>query len=394
MKMKTFESWKPETVRGARVFLRVDMNVPIAKGKVLDDSRIRAALPTLRALSALGARTIVASHLGRPDGKRVAPLSMRPVAARLAKLLGAPVAFVPESVGPKVAKAVARLKPGGFLMLENLRFEKGEGKADPRHARALAACADLYVDDAFASAHRDAASISVVPRYLPAAAGLLLAKEVETLSGLLEKPAKPFLALIGGVKVETKIGVINALAKRASAVALGGSLVAPFLKAKGFPVGKSPASAKDVAVAKRALRSRNVLLPVDVTVAVGPKGRAVVRDVAEVGARETIYDIGPETIRAYAGLIKRARTIVWNGPLGWFEEPRFSHGTKAIALVAASRAKGTAFGVVGGGETVQAIEERGLAHWFDFVSTGGGAMLEFLEGKKLPGVEALKVRSK
>jgi phosphoglycerate kinase len=389
MKLKTFAAWGGK-LRGRRVLLRVDFNVPVKNGRVLEEARLVASLPTINALRERGAKVIVATHLGRPQGRKVASLSLKPVASHLARLLKAPVAFSPEIVGPKTEAASARLRPGGVLMLENLRFDPGEEKNDPRFAKRLAGLADFYVDDAFASAHRPAASISGVPRYLPRAAGLLLLKEVEVLSKLLGKPKRPFLVVIGGAKVETKIGVIRTFARRATAVALGGSLVAPFLKAKGFSVGVSPASAADLAAAKRALGAKNILLPVDVVVAAGPKAKPRVADVADIRSKEVIYDIGPETIRAYAGLVKQARTLVWNGPLGWFEKPCYSHGTKALCLIIAARSRGRAYGVVGGGETIQAVRERGLADWFDWVSTGGGAMLEFLEGKKLPGLEVLR----
>jgi phosphoglycerate kinase len=388
MKFKSFADWKIN-LQGRRVLLRVDFNVPLKDGKVIEDRRLKSSLSTIRELKDRGAKVVIAAHLGRPRGRKTAALSLRPVARHLAKLLSLPVAFVPETVGERVERAVEKMKSGSVLMIENLRFNSGEEKNDPRFARALGAFADYYVNDAFASSHRDAASITGVPRYLPSAAGALLLEEVKVLSSLLEKAKKPFFVLIGGAKIETKIGVIKNLAKRANAVALGGSLVAPFLKAKGFPIGRSPALPKDVTLAKRLLRDKKILLPIDVVVAKNPKAKALVRDVSAIGRDEIIYDIGPETIRLYSGLIKKAATIVWNGPLGYFEIPKFSHGTKAIALIFAARSRGKAYGVCGGGETVQAVEERKVADWIDFVSTGGGAMLEFLEGKKLPGLKAL-----
>ncbi len=392
MKLPSIRDWRKSELSGKRVFVRVDFNVPVEGGRVRDETRIIASIPTIKYLRERGVKVIVASHLGRPKGKKEAKLSLRPIARAFGRLLNFPVSFIPEVVGPKVERAIAKMEAGEVLMLENLRFNSGEEKAAVAFARSLARLADFYVDDAFASAHRASASISLLPRYLPAAAGLLLEEEIVVLSRLLGKPKTPFFVLIGGAKVETKLGVIKAFLARATAVALGGSLVAPVLKTRGYAVGASPVSKEDLLVAKKIPKSKKLLLPLDVVVAAGPKGRPAVRAVTEIGAKEVIYDIGPETIRAYASLIKRARTIVWNGPLGWFENPKFSHGTKALAWIVAARSRGAAFGVAGGGETVEALRERGVAEWVDWVSTGGGAMLEFLEGKKLPGIQALKKR--
>ncbi|TAL18965.1 phosphoglycerate kinase [Patescibacteria group bacterium] len=393
MKLKTVKDWPAERLRGKRVLVRADFNVPMNKGKVGEDWRIKAALPTIRHLSAAGAKIILASHLGRPSGRRSPALSLRPVARHLQQLLGKPTRFVAAASGSKVVRAVRSLRSGDILLLENLRFEAGEGKNSPRFARALADLADFYVNDAFAASHRSAASIVGVQKYLPSAAGLLLAEEIQVLSRLLSNPKKPFLVLIGGVKIETKIGVISALARRATRLAIGGALAVPFLKAKGFSVGASPLKKSDVSLARRILRSRkSIMLPTDVVVAASPKSKAFVRRVDEVGPKEIIYDIGPQTIRAFAAEVKKAETIVWNGPLGLYEERRFSHGTRALALVFGARAQGRAYGVVGGGETIDALALAGVLGYIDWVSTGGGAMLEFLEGKQLPGIEALLTR--
>lgn len=383
-------SWKSADIDGKRILVRVDLNVPIVGGRVAEDWRVRAVLPTIRFLTDRGARVILLAHLGRPKGKRVASLSLRPVAKRLAILLGKPVSFVSEVVGARVEKTIARSAPGDVILLENLRFYAGEEKNGVTFARALAALGDRFVQDGFAVCHRNDASLVSLPKLLPSAAGLLLSEEIAALSHLLMHPKKPFVVLIGGAKIETKMGVIRTLAAKAQTVAIGGTLLIPFLKASGYAVGASPVTAADVRVAKRLLALRSLLLPIDVVVATSPKAKPFVRKVREIGAGECIYDIGPATIRAYAKKIRGAQTIVWNGPMGFAEIPAFSHGSHALAWIVASRSRGKAYGVIGGGETIQMMRKREVIDWVDWVSTGGGAMLTFLEGKTLPGIAALQ----
>ncbi len=388
--MQSIRDWKSAELDGKRIVVRVDLNVPIVRGRVVDDWRLRAVLPTIRFLTDRGARVILLAHLGRPKGKRVPELSLRPVAKRLATLLGKPVSFVPEVIGRRVQKAIARSAPGDVLLLENLRFFPGEEKNGVTFARNLAVLGDRFVQDGFAVCHRTDASLVRLPKLLPSAAGILLSEEVAVLSHLLTRPKKPFVVLIGGAKIETKIGVIRALAKKAQTVAIGGTLLVPFLKASGYDVGSSPVTAKDVRLAKQLLALRPLLLPTDVVVATSPKAKPFVRKVKEIGAGECIYDIGPATIRAYAKKIRSAQTIVWNGPMGYAEIPTFSHGSHALAWIIASRSRGKAYGVIGGGETIQIMRKREVIEWMDWVSTGGGAMLMFLEGKALPGIAAIQ----
>lgn len=392
--LPSIRDWKASDFDGKRVLVRVDLNVPLLRGRVGEDWRLRAALPTIRFLADRGARVLLLAHLGRPGGKRVPALSLRPVARRLSTLLGKTVTFVPDVTGPRAEKAVLRAKPGDVLLLENLRFFSGEEKNGSAFTRALAKLGDHFVQDGFAVCHRVDASLVGLPKFLPSAAGLLLAEEIRVLSHLLTHPKKPFVVLLGGAKIETKIGVIPALAKKAQTVAVGGMLVIPFLKALGHRVGASPVRAADVRAAKRLLALRALLLPSDVVVARSVSAKPVVRRINEVEAGEFIFDIGPATIRAYAKRIRAAQTIVWNGPMGYGEVPAFSHGTNALAWIAASRSRGKAYGVVGGGETVQIVRKRQLGDWFDWVSTGGGAMLAFLEGKSLPGIAALSRRTR
>jgi phosphoglycerate kinase len=383
-------------VGGRRVFLRADLNVPLDDGKITDDTRIRASLPTIVHLLERGAEVILASHLGRPKGKVNDALRLKPVADRLAQLLGRPVRMTGDALGPGVHDAVNKLRPGDLLLLENLRFHAEEEANDPEFAKALAGMAEVYVNDAFGSAHRAHASTEGITHHLPAVAGLLLEREVDALSRLLDKPVKPFHALIGGAKVSGKLEVLEALLARCQAVLVGGGMANTFLAAKGHELGKSLVETEQIEDAKRiiaeARRKRvRLMLPTDAVVAaqIHYRSQREVVPVSEVPRDWTIVDIGPDTIAGYTEHLDKAKTIFWNGPMGIFEVPAFAEGTNAIARYLAGRAGRGVVTIVGGGDSVAAVEQLGLAEQLTHVSTGGGASLEFVEGKALPGVEAL-----
>ena len=379
-------------VAGRRVLVRADLNVPISDGAVGDDTRVRAALPTLRALMERGARVIVVSHLGRPKGGPSPELSLAPVAARLGELLGEPVRLADAVVGPTVAAAVEALAPGEALLLENVRFEPGEEANDPALARALASLADVYVNDAFGTAHRAHASTVGIAAHLPSCAGYLLRRESETLSALLDNPARPFVGILGGAKVSDKLAVAGNLLERLDALLLGGGMANTFLLAAGHAVGASlcePDLADEAAaiLAKGRALGVPILLPTDVVVAssVAAESGQVV-PVAEVPNDAMILDIGPATVAAFAERIAGAGTVFWNGPMGVAERPAFARGTLGVARAVAAC---DGFTVVGGGDSIAALEATGLADSVSFVSTGGGASLELLEGRSLPGIAAL-----
>ncbi len=399
MPLRTLEDYRP--LKGKRVLLRVDFNVPVARGKVgvEEDWRIRRVVPTVAKLRKAGARVVVATHLGRPDGKKPASLKTDAVAKRLSQLAHCPVAKLADCVGAEIEEAVAAMRGGEVAMLENLRFRKGEEENDLAFAEALSRLGDVYVDEAFGVAHRAAASNVGITRYLPSYAGPLLAAEVDALTRALEAPERPYLVVMGGAKVSSKIGVIAQMLSVADRVQLGGALIAPFYKAMSHCIGATACTDEDLEAARELMRHpyyKKLILPHDVVIA-DPSAADPKPTVVDLQAEpfdlcrdhEAILDIGPKTISAYASYIRSAKMIVWNGPLGWFEKPRFSHGTIAVGRLIAARSKGRAFGVVGGGETVQALARTGLADCVDHVSTGGGAMLEFLEGKVLPGVRPL-----
>lgn len=383
---------------GRKVLVRVDFNVPLAGGAVADDTRIKAALPTIHYLVEHGAAIALCSHLGRPKGPDP-KLSLKPVAKRLGELLARDVALLPDAVGPAVRERVAKLRAGDVVLLENVRFHPEEEKNDPAFARDLASGFDLYVNDAFGAAHRAHASTEGVAKILPAYAGLLLEKELVALGGLLDAPQRPFLAIIGGAKVSTKIDVLRALLARVDALAIGGGMANTFLLATGRKIGRSLAEPHRVAEARAILEDakaqrKRVLLPEDVLCApsVDDAGAraATVNGVGEVADDQAIVDIGPRTIGRYEEEIRGAKTIFWNGPVGVFEIPAFAAGTRRVAELLASSSATT---IVGGGESVQAVEELGLADKMTHMSTGGGAALELIEGKTLPGVAAIPNRT-
>ncbi len=381
-------------VRGKRVLVRVDFNVPIEGGRITDDTRIRAALPTIRDLLDRGAAVILVSHLGRPKGTVVDQLHLAPVAQRLAALLGRPVDIARDVAGPDAQTKASTLKPGDVLLLENVRFEPGEEKNDPDLARRLASLADLYVNDAFGTAHRAHASTVGVAAYLPAFAGYLMEAEINALQRLLENPDRPYVAILGGAKVSDKLGVLRNLLERVDAILVGGGMANTFLLAEGVAIGTSLAEPHLTGEANEILRrakDRGVVfaLPTDVVVAPNLDSEGVVVSVHHIPSDHAIYDIGPETIEQFTEQIARARTIFWNGPMGVFEKPQFAKGTLEIARAVAAA---QAFTVVGGGDSVAALEQAGVADKISHVSTGGGASLEFIEGRPLPGIVALTQR--
>lgn len=385
-------------VRGKRVFVRVDFNCPIGSdGKVSDDTRIVAALPTLRYLSEKGARVILASHLGRPKGAPEAKYSLKPVAERLRELLKQPVEFAADCVGGEVEDAAMMLVNGGFLLLENLRFHAGEEKNDPEFARQLAACAELYVNDAFGTAHRAHASTVGVTKFLqPAAAGFLMEKELRYLGMATGDPKRPFWAILGGAKISGKIDVISHLMGRVDGILIGGGMAFTFFKAQGKSIGNSLLEADKVDLARELLaeaaeKKIPLVLPTDLRIAKGPKGSDENRvlDGVDVPEGWLGVDIGPASVEAFRGRLAGAGTILWNGPMGIFEEPPYDTGTLAVAKLLAELTARGAVTIVGGGDSAAAIAAAGLEDKVSHVSTGGGASLEFLEGKELPGVAAL-----
>jgi phosphoglycerate kinase len=383
-------------VTGKRVFLRADLNVPLDDGRITDDTRIKASLPTIVHLLERGASVILASHLGRPKGKVNDALRLKPVADRLSQLLGRPVRMTGDALGPGVQVAVDKMRPGDLILLENLRFHAEEEANDPEFAQALAQVADVYVNDAFGAAHRAHASTEGITHHLPSVAGLLMEREVEALATLLERPAKPFHAVIGGAKVSGKLEVLEALLSRCQAVLVGGGMANTFLAAKGIELGKSLVEADQLENAERILseaRRKRVrfMLPTDAVIAPQIHHRAKTRTVAidAVPKDQMVVDIGPETLAAYTEHLAKAKTVFWNGPMGVFEHPQFAEGTNAMARFLAAQTRKGVITVVGGGDSVAAVEGLGLADRMTHVSTGGGASLEFLEGKTLPGVAAL-----
>ena len=393
--MYKFHTLKEVKVKGKRVLVREDLNVPMQAGNIIDYKRIDAALETLRYLSDHDAKTIVVSHLGRPDGKAVEKYSLRPVAGALAERLHIPVTFASDVVGPSAHEAVEAMHDRDIVMLENVRFEPGEEQNDPHFAQQLAQLADLYVNDAFGTAHRAHASTEGVAHLLPSYAGFLMQAEIEALTKLVDNPQQPYVCVIGGAKIKDKVGVFSKLMEKVHAFCIGGGMANTFLAAKGIDVGKSLCD-DDLEPAKAIMelarpRDVSILLPIDAVVSSSfdNDAGAHVVDLPQVND-QMILDIGPKTAAEYASVIETARTVVFNGPMGVYEKPPYREGTRAIGEAMKKATQAGATTVVGGGDAAAAAEELKFADYVTHVSTGGGATLEFLEGKELPGIKALE----
>ncbi len=373
---------------GKKVLIREDFNVPIKSGMIIDDYKIIKAIPTIKFLIQKKAKIILITHLGQPKpGRKNKKYSVKPIAAKLSDILNKKVNYVDDVCGFKAGTAVSKLKAGEILMLENVRFEKGEVKNSRQLAKDLSKLADIYINDAFAASHRAHASVSAIMNFLPSYAGFLLEREVVNLDKALH-PRQPLIVVLGGAKINSKISFVKTLAKKAGHILIGGALANNFFMARGWEIGASLFDKESVKFAKK-FNNNKVVLPVDVAVMEKGAKQAVIKSANKVGAEDVIYDIGPSTVRLYSNLIKKANTIFWNGPLGRFEDDCFKHGTIAIAGFIASRSRGRAFGVVGGGETVEALKMTKMIDDVDWVSTGGGAMLAFLGGEKMPGLKGL-----
>jgi phosphoglycerate kinase len=387
-------------VEGKRVLVRVDFNVPLdmKTGAITDDSRIRAALPTIRYLVDHRAKVILCSHLGRPDGKVVEELRMAPIAQRLSQLTNLQVSTAFDCIGADVEKAVSTLKEGDILLLENIRFHTEEEANDPSFAQALAKLADIYVDDAFGTAHRAHASTVGIAKYLPAVAGFLMEKELKALGSLLTNPEHPFGALLGGAKVSDKIGLIQNISDKVDLLLIGGGMAATFLKAQGYEVGLSLVETDKQGLAHELMEAAkrkgiSLLVPADVMVAnsISAEATGEIVPIADIPTNKSIVDIGPKTVELFSQQIRQCQTVFWNGPMGVYEIPQFARGTKAMVELLASMKATT---VIGGGSTAEIVEEMNLTHKMTHVSTGGGASLNFLKGKSLPGVSVLLDKEK
>lgn len=403
MKIESIRNAKK--IAGKKVFLRADFNVPMENGKIKDDYKIIASLPTIRFLLRYKCRIIIATHIGRPFQDKKLNIenkkhySTKPIAARLSQILDRKVRHVEDCVGLQVGTAISEMEKGDILILENLRFKKGEKKNDKKFAKELIYPADIYINDAFGVSHREHASVCAIKKFKPSYAGLLLEKEIINLKKVLS-PKKPLVAVIGGAKIETKLPLLKKIRGTASQILIGGALANNFLSALKYEIGNSLVDKKSINLTKkiysmyRLIGIKKFILPVDVIV--GSKkdgtGKVLVRTIDNVKKNDYILDIGPETIRLFSGFIKKANTIIWNGPMGKFEAEHFKHGTLAIARVIASRSTGSAYGVVGGGETIEALNMTKMLNYVDWVSTGGGAMLSYLGGEKMPGLEGIIIK--
>jgi phosphoglycerate kinase len=377
-------------VKGKKVLVRVDFNVPLKEGKVGDDTRMTAALPTIQDLLKNGAAVILCSHLGRPKGGPDPKYTMKPVAEHLAELLGKPVVFAEDCVGPSAEAAAKALKPGDVLLLENTRFHAEEEKNDPAFAKQLASLAEIFVNDAFGTAHRAHASTEGVTHYLPSVAGYLLEKEIKYLGQAVAEPKRPFVAILGGAKISDKIGVIKNLLTKADKILIGGGMANTFFKAQGLEMADSLVEAEALETAKELMKdaSGKLMLPVDMVLGdkFDAEAASKTMDAGNVPAGWRVLDIGPKTVEAFSKVVKDAGTVVWNGPMGVFEFPKFARGTFAVAQAVADS---KAVSIIGGGDSVAAVQESGLADKITHISTGGGASLEMLEGLVLPGLAAL-----
>lgn len=370
-----------KNIRGKTVLLRADFNVPIENGRVEDDYKIIMTLPTIRFLLRYGCKIVIITHLDEGN-------SAEPIADRLKNYLDVKVTFVGATIGKEAEQAAREMSERELVILENLRFDPGEMKNDKKFARSLAKLADFYVNDCFAVDHREHASLCAIKKFLPSFAGLLLEKELHNLEKVM-RPEKPMISIIGGAKIETKIKLIKSLLKKSSRVLIGGALANNFIAARGFEIGKSLIDPKGIWLAQR-YNDKRIILPVDVIVAHhSGSHKAVHKSISKVSKDDMILDIGPNTIKLFAGFINNAHTIIWNGPMGYFENDHFKHGTMSLARLVASRSSGKAFGVVGGGETVESLKATKMADHIDWISTGGGAMLTYLGGEKMPGLKGI-----
>lgn len=377
-----------------RALVRVDFNVPIEKKRVLDDTRLEASIPTIEHLRDAGAKVMLLTHVGRPEGKKVGSLKTDPIADRLGQLMHTSVKKIDGIVGKKVEQAIDQMKVGDIIMLENVRFSPDEEKNRGTLAMDLAKMADIFVLDGFAVAHRASATVVGLAEHLPSYAGLLLHREIEGLSKVFRKPEKPVVAIIGGAKAETKIPVIDQMLRKADTILVGGGVVNTMLKARGYGVGSSIVGDTVLDIALTYTKKKKIIQPLDLVVG-DIHGRQY--RIVEIGKEphelckrgEAIFDLGPKTVERYAPYIKKGMTVVWNGAMGYFEQSPYDMSTRAIARLVASVSKGPAYGVIGGGETIQAMELVGMSEFVDLVSTGGGAMLQFLSGEELPGIVAL-----
>lgn len=377
-----------------RVLVRLDLNVPLKKKKVVDDWKIIKILPTLQYLINKDAKIIIISHLGRPNGKKKRSLTLQPIVNHLEKQIGKKTLFLKDKIGSKkLVKKINSLNCGSIAVLENIRFYPEEEKNDKEFVKKFKELADVYVNDAFAVSHRNHASISAITKNIPSYAGLLLQEEIKNLDKILKNPAKPFVVLLGGAKASTKIPIIENLLPKADKILLGGALATTFLSAKGYKVGSSLIDRESISKAKKMLKHKKIILPKDIIIGKINNGEVFCVNLENnkkiSDDKLSVLDIGPATVNEYAKFLRKARTIVWNGPMGYFEKEEFSYGTTALARLIASRSSNKTFGVVGGGETIEAVRKTKMEQYIDWVSTGGGAMLAFLGGEKLPGIKSL-----